>query len=240
MKIAIAGALALGGPAAYASNSDPELDSLAAAGTQVIAAPSTDASTVLLFAEVLKGTTVIASYGGNTGVKVTTAYAGTAATFLADANLKALFAADKTGDTLVWAVIGGEYSGLNSAPVQSKAGATKNVTTSVNPKQIPTRPTVALTAQNAVLSSTITTLNTNITARGNGTDVEGKSAASDGVWDANTPTGVSDWGGIETTITGFATVNLYSLTGSGTVGAKLKPVTNGKVTLSATGLVFVK
>ena len=218
LRLAVAGALTLG---TYAANAS-------------IAAPSTGSSTMLLFAEVLNGNTVVASYGANTGVSVSAAYAGTNATFAATANLSALFAADVAGDTLVWAVEGGQYTGSNSSP-QYAAGATTNVTTAVNPAQIPTKATAVLLSQNTVLGNTIAALNGNITS---GVDVFGSAASTAGVWDANTPNGISAWGGISSTIVGAGTVKLYDLTGTGTATSKLATVSQGSVTLSASGLVF--
>ena len=235
IKLAVAGALLLGSYAASAQDSDE----YSGDASKIIANPSTDASTVLLFAEVLKGNTVVASYGANTGIKIATAYAGTVATFKADANLSKLFAADAAGDTLVWAVEGSQYKGANNSH-QYIAGNTEIVTTSGNPLQIPTRPGGVITGMNNALSNAITTLNANITAHGNGTDVEGPSPATAGVWDANSNNNISDWGGIESAIVGLKTVDLYDITGTGSLTKKLKTVTKGTVTLSKTGLVFAK
>jgi hypothetical protein len=235
IKLAVAGALLLGGYAATAQDSEEYVGDL----SKVIANPSTGASTVLLFAEVLKGNTVVASYGANTGITIAAAYAGTVATFKADANLSKLFAADAAGDTLVWAVEGSQYKGPNNSH-QYIAGNTEIVTTSGNPLQIPTRPGGVITGMNNALSNAITTLNANITAHGNGTDVEGASPATAGVWDASSNNNISDWGGIESAIVGLKTVDLYDITGTGSLTKKLKTVTKGKVTLSKTGLVFAK
>jgi hypothetical protein len=235
IKLAVAGALMLGGYAATAQDSGE----YSGDSEKAIANPSTDASTVLLFAEVLKGDTVVASYGGNTGITVSAAYAGTVATFKADANLAKLFAAEKAGDTLVWAVEGSQYKGPNNSH-QYTAGNTEIVATAVNPLQIPTRPGGVITGMNTALSNAITTLNANITAHGNGTDVEGPAPATAGVWDANNNNNISDWGGIESAIVGFKTVDLYDITGTGSLTKKLKTVTKGTVTLSKTGLVFAK
>ena len=181
IKLAVAGSLVLA----------------AAAANATIANPSTGASDVLLFAEVLNGSTVVASYGGDTGISVTAAYSGTSQTFAATANLSALFAADVAGDTLVWAVEGGQYTGTNSAATQAAAGKSNLVTTAVNPAQIPTKTSAGISTMNTVLNNTIATLNTNI---GAGSDVEGAAASTAGVWDSNTPAGISAWGGISSEI----------------------------------------
>jgi hypothetical protein len=217
IKLAVASTLVLGGYAADAQ----------------IANPSSGSSTVLLFAEVLgPGNSVVASYGANTGVSVSSAYAGTSATFAATPNLSALFAADASGDTLVWAVEGSQYTGINST-AQYAPGKTTIVTTSTNPAQIPTSSIVGM---NTALSNAISTLNQNLAGA---VDVEGSAAATAGVWDATTNNNISDWGGIESSIaTGSGTVNLYNVTGTGSLTSKLNTVTNGTVTFSSAGLVF--
>lgn len=221
LKLGIASALALGGAAAHAQ----------------IAAPSTGSSTVLLFAEILNSSdAIVASYGGNTGVSVAAAYAGTNATFAATSNLTALFNADAAGDTLLWAVEGSQYTGTNNAPTQSVAGSTTNVTTAQNPAQIPLKTSSTISSQNSVLGGTITALNNNIT---NGVDIEGTAPSAAGVWDANvTSNNASVLGGISTAITGTGTVALYDITGTGSVSSKLNTVTLGTVSLSSSGLVF--
>lgn len=220
IKLAIASALSLGAVAAHAT----------------IADNSTGASTMILFGEVLTSSNaVVASYAGDTGVSVSSAYAGTSAFIAADANLSALFAADVGTDTLVWAVEGGQYSGQNNT-TQYVAGKTQNVTTAFNPAQIPTKNSAALVNQNTVLHQTLSTLNGNL---GAGTSVEGPAVGAAGVWDANVPNGISGWqSGISSVLTGFQTVKLYNMTGTGTAGSKLAIVSNGTVQLSASGVTF--
>jgi hypothetical protein len=230
IKLAVAGALSLGAIAAHAD----------------IALPATDSSTVLVFAEVLtSGGTVLASYAANTGVSVTSAFNGVNATYAGDANLAALFAADGTGDTLVWAVQGGQYTGLNTTGVQKAAGSTNIVSTLTNPSQVASKNTGNLVAMNTGLTNFVPNLNTNIDNNGNGTSVEGASAATAGIWDLNTTSGASAWFGqsLVTPITGTGTVALYSITGGGTATTgsattKIPLLTNGTVTFSAAGVTF--
>ncbi len=221
LKLGIAAALSLG----------------AAAANATVASNSTGSSTAILFAEVVNGSTAVASYAENTGVSISSAFAGTNATIAADANLSALFAADVSGDTLLWGVEGGQYTGSNTVTFQKVAGATQNVSTAVNPTQITTKTSSSLPYQNTDLSNTITALNANL---GAGQSVEGASPSSAGIWDVTSSGNISNWAsnGPASQITGPATVALYSMTGTGTTTSKLQTVTNGTVTFSSAGLVF--
>ena len=149
IKLGIAGALALGAAAANAQ----------------IAAPSTGSSTVVLFAEVLNSSNAeVASYAGNTGVSVASAYSGTTATYTGSTALASLFAADAPGDTLVWGIEGSSYTGTPG--VQQNPGNTKIVTTAVNPFQIGTTTYAAENSINAGLSNIISSVNLNIATPG--------------------------------------------------------------------------
>jgi hypothetical protein len=218
VKLSVAGALALG---AYAANA------------------STGSSDAILFAEVLNGTTVVASYAGDTGVSINSAFAGTSTTALAgDANLAALFKADVTGDTLMWAVEGGQYTASTTTAVVTP-GVAQFVTTATNTANITGKTNAALAKWATGLGNTVPTLNTNLAG---GNSVEGTAAATAGVWDFNTPSGVSSWysNGPATNQTALGTAeNLYSVTGAG--GTQLKNlalVSNGTVSLTSAGLVF--
>lgn len=231
IKLGIAAALSLGGMAAHAD----------------ITLPSTDASTVIVFAEVLDGSgNVLASYAANTGVSVTAAFNGVNTTYAGDSNLTALFAADSSSsDTLVWAVLGGQYTGGNTTTVQKAAGSTNIVSTATTPSQISGKSTTNLVAFNAGLLNFVPNLNTNLDTHGNGTSVEGAAASTAGIWDLNTTSGPSAWFGqsLPNAITGTGTVALYSLTGGGTATTgsattKIPLLSNGTVTFSSAGVTF--
>jgi hypothetical protein len=222
LKLAVASALALGAVSANAT----------------VALNSTGSSTVILFAEVVNSSdTAVASFAENTGVSVASAYAGTNAFIAADSNLNALFAADVSGDTLVWGVEGGQYTGGNTAGAQAVAGSTTNVTTANNTNLITGKGSSVLAAQNTVLGNSITFLNANL---GTNSSVEGASPAAAGIWDITGGNQIYNWNGNGPTsnIAGVGTTALYDMTGTGSAGSKLALVSNGTVTLSAAGLTF--
>jgi hypothetical protein len=222
IKLGIASALSLGSLAAHAQ----------------VAANSTGASTVILFAEVVNSAgAAVASYAENTGVSVTSAYNGVTTLVAADANFAKLLAADVTGDTLFWGVEGGQYTGGNTLTNQVKAGATMNVSTAVNPSQIPTFGSSSLVNQNTVLGTSISALNSNL---GSSASVEGASPSTAGIWDETGGGQIYNWNGNgpSSNITGLGSTALYDLTGTGSAGSKLKLVTNTSLTLSAAGLQF--
>jgi hypothetical protein len=226
IKLGIASALSLGAVAAHAQ----------------IAANSSGASTVILFAEVVNSSgTAVASYAENTGVSVTSAYNGVTTLVAADANFSALLTADAAGDTLYWGVEGGQYTGNNTITNQSKAGATMNVSTAANPSQIPTLGSSVLAAQNTVLASTISSLNSNLAGANS---IEGANPSSAGVWDVTGGNQIYNWNGATpvSAITGLSatgtSVALYDMTGTGSAGTKLALVSNTNVSLTAAGLQF--
>lgn len=227
LKVGAASALTLAGVAAHAS----------------IANPSTGASDAVLFANVVNaaGTQVIASYAGDTGVSVATIAAGLAAgsskTYLgSDANLAKLFAADGTGDQVVWGVLGGAYPGsFSGSPGAENLVSTSSANSVFNLKQTNTG---ALANILGSLSGDIATVNSN---SGGTSSVEGPVPATAGVWDYTSPQGASGGYGSFSNgnATGF-TANLYDLTGSGTGNGKLATYTvEGTASLSSSGLTLV-
>jgi hypothetical protein len=220
VKLGVASAMAFGAVAAHAT----------------IAQPSTGASDLVLFAEVVNGSTVVASYGGDTGI-ATPAYNGSltsTTTNSSDAALSALFAADATGDTVIWAVMGGYYTGLASAGNFKTAGHANFATTgpAVSIANVTTSNLVSWTS----FGNTLGTLNTNL---GTANSVEAASTAGGGIWDGTLASGVVNWfaNGPTTTETLGSTVTLYGVTG---VGATVTPVgynSLGTVELTSGGLV---
>lgn len=222
VKLSVASVLALGAISANAA----------------ISTPSSGSSDVILFAEVLSSTdTVLASFAGDTGVSVTSAFNGVNATYAADSNLAALFAANTAGTKLVWAVQGGQYTG----PIAQSynIGAAQYVTTTDNNQNITGKNGNNLTKWATGLGNTVVILNSNFAG---GNSVEGTAAATAGVWDSNTPSGVSGWysNGPGTTLANSLgeSQTLYSVTGAGTIAAKLALLSNGTVTLTSAGLQF--
>jgi len=227
IKLSVASALAFGAVAAHAS----------------IALPSSGSSDAILFAEVLNGSTVVASYAGDTGVSMsslTSALTSTQTVLGSDANLAALFAADGTGDTLVWAVQGGQYTGSASTTNFGVKGNANFVTTSAG------NSTTKLAGDNtgnltkwAGLSNDVATINGNLKSP-SATSVEGPSASGAGVWDSATPAGTSGWysnGPLTGNALGGAE-NLYYVTGNGGTTAKVSYTNIGTASLSASGLTL--
>lgn len=116
-----AGALAFGAAAAHAS----------------IAAPSSGNSDAILFAEVVNaaGTAPVASYAGDTGISINSIIGGSSGSTTvlgSDLNLIRLFAADGPGDTIEFAVLGGQYSGSPNIINFQNAGVAQFLTTTFN------------------------------------------------------------------------------------------------------------
>jgi hypothetical protein len=202
LKVSVAGALALGGMAAHAS----------------IAAPSSGSSDLILFAEVVNSSgTAVASYAGDTGLSVSNALSltGTTKYLTGDSNLSALFSADGTGDSLVWALEGGAYTGTVTPKNFDGPGNAKFITTSTGDSTANLATTTVNNLENWVnIATTIGTLNTNLAGK---TSVEGASPAAAGVWDLNTPSAVSGWfsSGPTTGNVVGATQQLFYVTGGG-------------------------
>lgn len=229
IKLGVAGALAFGAIAAHAS----------------IASPASGSSDAILFAEVINaaGTGVVASYAGDTGVSVSSLAAGLSgsSTVLgSDANLAKLFAADASGDSLVWAVEGGQYTGNVTAANFGLKGNAQFITTSVgdSTSKLAVETTSSLVHW-AGLNADVSQINTN---SGGAASVEGASAAGAGVWDSNTPSGVSGWysnGPVTGNVLG-GTQALFYVTGNGTGNlTKISYTTLGTTAdLTAGGLVL--
>jgi hypothetical protein len=227
-RISVAGALALGGAAANAS----------------ISQPSTGASDLILFAEVVNNSTgaEVASYAGDTSV-LTPAYNGSltaGVTNAGDANLAALFAADGAGDSIVYAVQGGYVTSTATGKQGKVAGVANFASTSANPSTTGLGGTVGGAMPNfaSILSNTISTLNVNFAG---GKSVEGSNPATSGVWDVNATNGISFWAGFggPTAVTyGSGPQTLYSVTANVSSTANVLENTLGTVELTAAGLVL--
>jgi hypothetical protein len=230
IKLGVAGALAFGAVAAHAS----------------IASPASGSSDAILFAEVVNTTTsaVVASYAGDTGVSINAlvsgSLTGTTTALLNDNNLAKLFAADAAGDELVWAVQGGQYTGNITAANFGVKGNAQFITTSVadGTGKLALDETTNLLHW-ANLNADISQINLNA---GGAASVEGASTAGAGIWDTNTPSGVSGWysnGPVTGNIQG-GTQALFYVTGNGTSNlAHVSYSTLGTTAdLTATGLIL--
>jgi hypothetical protein len=228
IKLSVAGALAFGAVAAHAS----------------IAVPSSGGSDAILFAEVVNSSgSAVASYAGDTGISINALIAGLSGsqTVLgSDANLAKLFAADASGDTIEWAVEGGQYTGAASTLNFGVKGNAQFLTT------VAGNSTTVLAGDNtgnltkwALLSADVATINTN---SGGASSVEGPVPANAGVWDVAVPsTTSSHWynNGPSFVNEVGGTANLYYVTGNGTSSVtKVAFSSIGTASLSASGLTL--
>ena len=231
LKVSAASALALAGVAAHAS----------------IASPSSGSSDAILFAEVVNaaGTAAVASYAGDTGVSIsslTSAISGSTTYLAGDPNLAKLFAADTagSGDTVWFAVLGGQYTGPATTSNFKTPGVAQYVTTTNNNN------TNALSISNnstlvkySGINGDINTINTN---SGGASSIEGTSPPTAGVWDVTNTSGLAYWDGGATSNGNAigAAENLYYVTAGvgGAVSTKVSYTVEGTASLSAAGLVL--
>jgi len=227
MKLGVAGALAFAGVAAHAS----------------IASPSGGSSDAILFAEVVNaaGTAAVASYAGDTGVSIsslTQGISGTSTLLGGDANLAKLFAADASGDTVWFAVLGGQYSGNATTSNFKAAGVAQFITTTNN------NSTTALSNANtstlvkySLINEDISNINLN---SGGASSIEGSSPATAGIWDVTNTSGLSFWDGGATSNgnTVGSAENLYSVTAGSPAGitTRVSYTLEGTASLTAAGL----
>lgn len=227
IPVSAAGALAFGAAAAHAS----------------IALPSSGSSDAILFAEVVNaaGTLAVASYAGDTGISINQILAGlTGSTTVlgSDANLAKLFAADASGDTLDFAVLGGQYTGTVGAANFKTAGVAQFITSTTNNSltSLSAATTPSLTHM-AGLNTDLTSVNSN---SGGASSVEGSNPATSGIWDILNTAGTASWdgAGINNYNLLGTTENLYYVTGTGGIASKVSPVLEATASLSSSGLVL--
>jgi hypothetical protein len=229
LKVSAAGALALAGVAAHAS----------------IASPSSGSSDAILFAEVVNaaGTAAVASFAGDTGVSIsslTSPISGSTTYLAGNANLTTLFAADAAGDTVWFAVLGGQYTGLVNTTNFKTPGVAQFVTTTYG------NGTNALSISNNSTLTKYANINTDInninSNSGGASTFEGSNPATSGVWDVTNTAGLAYWDGGQTpngNVIG-AQQNLYYVTAGvgGAVSTKVSYTVEGLASLSAAGLVL--
>jgi hypothetical protein len=227
IPISAAGALALGAVAAHAS----------------IAAPSSGSSDAILFAEVVNNTTgnAVASYAGDTGISISTilgGLSGSTTVLGSDANLAALFAADVAGDSIEFAVLGGQYTGSPSTVNFQHAGVAQFLTTTLNNSTVSlSAATTGSLTHMAGLNTDVGTINSN---SGGANSVEGANPATSGVWDVTNSAGTAYWdgAGVANGNTLGTSANLYYVTGGGGIASKVSTVLEATASLSAAGLTL--
>jgi hypothetical protein len=225
--VSAAGALALGAVAAHAS----------------IALPDTDSSDAILFAEVVNaaGTAAVASYAGDTGISLNTfikGLSGTVTVLGSDPNLAKLFKADKKGDTLEFAVLGGQFNSGSFTVAgngQFLTSVFNNSTSTLTGKT-----NAAISYMETGFNEDIGTLNDNL---GTAKSIEGATPATAGVWDITDTAGTAYWdaAGIPNGNLKSVVENLYYVTGGG--GGNLTKISTkleATAKLTATGLVLKK
>jgi hypothetical protein len=222
LKAGVAGALALGYVSAHAGAVIPS---------------SYNTGDVFLFADVISGGSVIKAFAADTTVTVDNATGGTAfgTLYATTGNLSALLtAAQATGATLQWTVMGG------GGDTNGDLGLTF-VTTDTNSSlgTLTGRSGVNLSHWLTGFVNTATLVNTNTGAN---PDVLASSAAGAGGWDPTILTAnASNWysNGPTNLVTGLGSATLYEAHAVGQNSTLLATVTNiGTVTLSASGLTF--
>ena len=227
IKLGATGALAFAGVAAHAS----------------IALPSSGSSDAILFAEVVNaaGTAAVATYAGDTGLSIsefTSPYSGSVTVLGSDSNLAKLFAAEGTGDTIYFAVLGGQYTGNATTGNFKVAGVAQFLTTTAsNSTASLANDTTGSLVKFAGINTDITNLNTN---SGGASTFE--AAGNGAIWDVTTTTGLAYWdGGATANGNTLGTVaNLYYVTAGTPAGTttKVAYTLEDTVSLSASGLTI--
>jgi hypothetical protein len=231
IKVGIASALAMGYASAHAS---------------IVIPGSTNGapSDVVLFAEVVSGSTVLGSYAGDTGVAVGTALTSSNLKISnSDSNLQSLLTLGASaGNTIEWAVLGGQFAfqGSNTAGDQYLTTLTTGASSLNN-----------VTAGNygqwsTILNNTLVAVQTNAGGSGNvggggANSVFASTAAKGSVWDGTTglttTANLANWSlnGADNVITGTST-SLYEVTTTPALAGTV--ATLGTLSLTASGLSY--
>lgn len=230
IKVGIASALAMGYATAHATITIP-----GSTGSQ---------SDVMLFAEVVSGSTVLGSYAGDTGIATGTTLTSSnlKVSNTSDSNLQSLLTLGaSTGNTVEWAVLGGKFGieGTNSSgdyylSTLTGGASVTNTLTDVNYSEWST-----------ILTNTLNTVQTNA---GTANSVFASTVAKGGVWDSTDgPTAtanLANWNlnGSNNVITGLTTgtgATLYGVTTGNSATDPAQSVTAlGTLSLTASGLSF--
>ncbi len=179
----------------------------------------------------------------DTGISISTiikGLSGTVTVLATDPNLAKLFKADKKGDTVEFAVLGGQYTGSPSLPnfehkgiAQFLTSTTNNSTTSIDAA------TTASLTKMAGLNTDVATINVN---SGGAKSVEGSNPATSGVWDITNTAGTAYWDGagiLNYNVLGTIE-SLYYMTGGGAIASKTVDTLEATASLSKNGLVLKK
>jgi len=224
-KVSVAGALALG----YVS---------ANAAVAVPTNSGSGATDVMLFAEVVSGTTIEGSYAGDTKVTVGTTLTSSNLTdsTSSDTALATLInLGQQTGNTIEWGIMGGKWSSFGNVSV----GDTY-LTTLTNPNGLATTTGGSLSNWSTGLQNTLSSVQTNAKTANS---IFATTVAAGGIWDgtlSSTATAnASNWYnfGSSNVVTGLTSSTLYLVTSGSTVGSNTIG-SDGTVTLSQSGLTY--
>jgi hypothetical protein len=225
-KVSVASALALGYVSAHASG-------INVPGT-------TAASDVMLFAEVVSGTTVLGSYAGDTQVTVGNALPTSTNGLISassDANLATLISLGlSAGNTIEWGVMGGQWASVGNVT----AGDTY-LTTLAIPAGLALTTGVNASAWSNGLQATLQSVAANAATGAN--SVFASTVVKGGVWDATdavtATSNASNWydNGSSNVVVGLGSSTLYDVT-SGTSITKNTVTADGTLTLTANGLTY--
>jgi hypothetical protein len=226
-KVSVAGALALG----YVS----------ANATVVVPTSSGPSGTdVMLFAEVVSGTTILGSYAGDTQVAV--------GTTLTSSNLKDSTSSDSalaslislgtsSGNTIEWGIMGGKFTLVGNP----NAGDIYLTTLPSGASSLSGTIGTNLGSWSTGLQNTLQVVKSNA---GTANSVFATTVAAGGIWDGTLATtatsNASNWfnNGASNVITGLGTATLYLVTSGASAATNTVAAEPGILTLSATGLTY--
>jgi len=229
VKVGIASALAMGYASAHASITIP-----GSTGSQ---------SDVMLFAEVVSGSTVLGSYAGDTGVATGTTLTSSNLKISnsSDSNLQSLLTLGASaGNTVEWAVLGGQFS-IEGAVTPGDYYLT-TLTSGASSLQFTKGGNYS--DWSTTLTGALQTVQANAVSGAN--SVFASTVAKGGVWDGTlglSPTGnLSNWNlnGADNAVVGLTAgtgATLYGVTSGGTTDVST-PVALGTLSLTASGLSY--
>jgi hypothetical protein len=224
-KVGVASALALGIGVAHASILD-----------------TNSGGDILLFGEVLNGSTVVGSYAGDSGVLIGTALTNgqTLISAASDARLASFIASASAGTTIEWAVEGGKTNSSGAAWTSTDQYVT-TLGGGGNVAQLALRNGSNASNWESGLNKVINQVDLNGAGPTNNS-VFSAALATGGLWDINDPTGsnVANWfaNGSATQQTGYSSTTLYTMTMGALITNNVSVSSLGTVTLSSTGLTF--
>lgn len=227
IKLGVAGGLALGSLAAQAS---------------IVVPSSSVPGDLVLFADIFNGSTLVATYAGDTGVSVTSVIGGTLAsgTKFTDTNLNSFLAQATTGTTVDWMV--GGAGGLNAySPIYgvTSTGGTFD-------KTITGQSGSTLSTWSGTLTGSVLGINALLGTGSTATSLLGKDNSSFGINfnPFQTSTDMSNWGGGtgQVATAGLTTSGpgslIYAATAANGAGAQAVFTQPYDVSFTSSGLTF--